>query len=285
MKSKIIQTILVCFFVIFSFFYTNKAVDFIKNIDPIMKEIKTNKEKYEIKSVNATITKDEIIPGYTGLKIDINKSYNQMKKMNKYNPNYLIYEESVPTITINNNYKKYIVAGNYLKNSVSLIFKINKDSKKIPEIYNYLENKNAVGTFFIDGVYIEKNKDIIYNLAEEAHEVEILSYNNELEEEKLTLTKNTLKNTINYEGKYCLTTEKKRETLDLCSKNHMYTIKPSFELNSFSDLKNNLESGVIIDVNLNRVNELNTIINYIRQKGYTIVSLEELLSEFRTTEK
>lgn len=277
--------ILVSSFVIFSFFYTNKAVEFIKNIDPIMKEIKTNKEKYEIKSVNAKVEDDEMTPGYSGLKVDITKSYNQMKKMNKYNPNYLVYEENNPKISINNIYDKYIVSGNYLKNSVALVFKVGKDANNVEEIYNYLENKNVVGTFFMDGVYIEKNKETVYKLADNFHEVEILSYNNHLDEEKLILIKNTLKNIINYEGSYCFIEEKNKDILNICSHNKMYTIIPTFKLNRFYDLKNNLESGAIIEVNNSRINELNTIINYIKQKGYNIISLEELLSEFRTTEK
>lgn len=285
MKKNFIQMILISIFVLFSFFYTNKAVEFVKNMDPLKKEIESKKSKYEIKSVDALINNDEIIPGYSGLSIDVNKSYIQMKKMNKYNSNYLIYEESLPTISLDGKYDKYIVKGNYLKESVALIFKINKDSQIVKQIYNSLEDKNAVGNFFIDGVYIENNKDIIYMLVDNYHEVEILNYNNKFDDEKLLLTKNTLKNIINYEGNYCLLDNKNQEILDICSNNKMYTVIPSFKLNSFGDLKNHLESGVMIEVNSNKISELSTIINYIKQKGYNIVTLSELLSENRTIEK
>lgn len=285
MKKNFIQMILVSIFVLFSFFYTNKAVEFVKNMDPLKKEIESKKSKYEIKSVDALINNDEIIPGYSGLSIDVNKSYIQMKKMNKYNSNYLIYEESLPTISLDGKYDKYIVKGNYLKESVALIFKINKDSQIVKQIYNSLEDKNVLGNFFIDGIYIENNKDIIYMLADNYHEVEILNYNNSYNNEKLLLTKNTLKNIINYEGNYCLLDNKNQEILDICSNNKMYTVIPSFKLNSFGDLKNQLESGVMIEVNSNKISELSTIINYIKQKGYNIVTLSELLSENRTIEK
>ena len=48
--------------VVFSFYYTDRAVDIIKRNDPIMKSILSEKEEYEVESVNAQIQDDTIIP-------------------------------------------------------------------------------------------------------------------------------------------------------------------------------------------------------------------------------
>ena len=48
--------------------------------------------------------------------------------------------------------------------------------------------------------------------------------------------------------------------------------------NSFSVVKNKLRGGSIIGLSNSRVN-LNTIINYIKQKGYNLVRLDTLLQE------
>lgn len=282
---RIVRISFIIILILFSFFYTNKSVEWLKNIDPIMKKIKSSKREYEIASVNAMIEDDTIVPGVSGINVDVDKSYSNMKKMNKYNPNYYAYTNSNPKVSIINNKDKYITKGNYLKNQVSLIFRITKDSKVLETIYSKLEEKDAIGTFFIDGVYLENNSDVIYSLVSDNHEVEILTYNYELNQDYINIMRNDLNKYINYRGEYCLLDVRNKEVLDLCKDNNMYTIIPTFVLNSFSDLKNSLESGVIIDVNSNKIGELTTIINYIRQKGYSIVSLQELLSENRTAEK
>ena len=284
MKS-IIKMILIILLVLFSFFYTSKSVEWLKNLDPIMKQIKTNRRSYETKSVNAIIDNDIITPGVSGIKVDVDKSYSNMKKMNKYNPNYYVYTTSNPDISMSSNKDKYIIKGNYLKNQVALIFKVSKESELVNYIYSKLEEKNIIGTFFIDGVYLKNDSNIIYDLAQDNHEIELLDYNGELNQEYMDVMRNNLKSIINYSGNYCLLNNKDKSILDLCSSNNMYTVIPTFVLNNFSDLRNNLESGVIIEVNNNRIKELSTIINYIKQKGYNIVSLQELLSENRTTEK
>ena len=50
----------------FSFFYTDKVINVINEQDPIMIKINEVKDKYNIPSINATTTKDTIIPGING---------------------------------------------------------------------------------------------------------------------------------------------------------------------------------------------------------------------------
>ena len=224
MKNKIIRMVTITLFAVFSFFYTHKTIKLLKDIDPIMKEIKKEKIKYEQPSKNAEIFNDEIIPGYSGIKVDTDKSYIQMKKMNKYNANYYIYKNVSPTISINNNYDKYITKGNYLKNEVSLIFPIKKESTLLQDIYQILENKNIYGTFFIDGIYIKEHNNEIYTLVDDGHEVEVLSYNNNNQKEDIDTARKELKNVINSQGNYCLTNTKDETILEICKNNNMYTV-------------------------------------------------------------
>ena len=56
----------------------------------------------------------------------------------------------------------------------------------------------------------------------------------------------------------------------------MHSILPTFSVSNFKDLKDNLESGAIIKINNNEIKELSTIINYIKQRGYSFKTLEEL---------
>ncbi len=101
MKKTIEYTLLISLFC-FSFFYTDKAVAVVKNLDPIIIKINENLNLYEKNSIDATIIDDEIIPGINGCKIDMNKSYYNMKKIKSYSSKLLIFNEIKPDISISN---------------------------------------------------------------------------------------------------------------------------------------------------------------------------------------
>jgi len=285
MKNKILRVLFISLIVVFSFFYTSKTVSFLKSINPIMKEIVKEKSKYEQPSINAKTINDEIIPGYNGISVNVDKSYTQMKKINKYNTNYYAYEISYPTLSIEDKYNKYITRGNYLKDSVAFLFRIEKENNTFIDIYKVLENKNVYGTFFIDGVFLKDNINDVITVTSDYHEIEVLSHNHSFNEEILVSSRNALQNVTNYSGKYCLTETKDDRVLNICKNNNMYTVVPTTVIKNFSDLKTNLESGSILEIKEDRIKELSTYINYVKQKGYNIITLEDLLSENRTTEK
>ena len=65
----------------FSFYYTEKVVDFVSMQDPIMKEILKNKDNFEIDAIDAYIDDDNIIPGVNGTVVDSKESFKKMKNM------------------------------------------------------------------------------------------------------------------------------------------------------------------------------------------------------------
>ena len=85
MKNKVYQILGVIVLMLFSFYYTDKSIDIIRQTDPIMREIKATNKKYRTKSVSAKVKGNTVIPGLNGVDIDYNKSYKKMKKYGKYN--------------------------------------------------------------------------------------------------------------------------------------------------------------------------------------------------------
>ena len=74
MIKKICKYMGVFSLVLFSFFYTDQAVNIVKRNDPIMKTIKEVSKNYEIDSVSAFVNNnDEIISGVNGFGVDIDK--------------------------------------------------------------------------------------------------------------------------------------------------------------------------------------------------------------------
>ena len=274
--------VLVCF----SFFYTDKAVEIVKRNDPVMKKILTISDSLKIDPINAIINDDEVISGLNGKKINIDKSYQNMKKLNMYKESMLVFDEILPEVSIN--YDKYVIKGNELKNEVALVFKVDSiDNIKL--INKVLTEKNTLATFFIDGNIVKDNMNLVLELAQDGYEIENLGYNGNYSSEKLTWTNNMIESLTNKKTNYCYTEFKDKNILELCSTNKMYTIKPTINTGNypFLTIKKNLESGSIISFDLSdkTLKELPSIISYISQKGYNIVSLEQLISENYSDEK
>lgn len=274
--------VLVCF----SFFYTDKAVEIVKRNDPVMKEILTISDSLKIDPINAIINDDEVISGLNGKKINIDKSYQNMKKLNIYKESMLVFDEILPEVSIN--YDKYVIKGNELKNEVALVFKVDSiDNIKL--INKVLTEKNTLATFFIDGNIVKDNMNLVLELAHDGYEIENLGYNGNYSSEKLTWTNNMIESLTNKKTNYCYTEFKDKNILELCSTNKMYTIKPTINTGNypFLTIKKNLESGSIISFDLSdkTLKELPSIISYISQKGYNIVNLEQLISENYSDEK
>jgi hypothetical protein len=277
MIKKITRVIFIGLLICFSFYYTEKCVDLVKYSDPIMKKIKTTQQEYKEEQINATIINDEIIPGYNGLSINLEDSYQAMKRLGDYNQDSLVFEEVNPDISITNNYDKYIVKGNYLKDTVGLVFELS-DTLDLDKVISVLDTKNTTATFITTNKYLEENGKTIYNLAKEDYEIEL----NVSSEKDLIFARNTLKNNINYSGEYCYLEEKNDNILKFCSNNKMHSVIPTFTISNFKNLKENLEGGAIIKIEENEIKELSTIINYIKQRGYSFETLTYLLSENRT---
>lgn len=272
----------------FSFYYTDKAVDIVKRNDPIMKSILANSENYSVDPMSAIINGDEITVGMNGKRVNIDKSYQNMKTINQYNEAMLVFDEVEPDISYKNEFDKYVVGGNHSKNQIALVFKVD-DSSYLNAVNRILLDKNVLGTFFMDGNVVENHMNQVLELVSNGYEIENLGYDGEYTLEKFGWTNNMISSLTNEDTKFCYTDYKNSNILDLCSNYHMYTIKPTVSVTNypFTTVKKELENGSIISFHLNdsTLKELPSIISYIKQKGYDLVTLEELISEHLVEEK
>ncbi len=271
------KKILIVILLLFSFFYTDKMINLIRYQDPLMKEIEKTKNKYLVEPVNATIKEDTIIPGKTGLEIDLDKTYTKMKQYGTYNESLTTLKEVKPTISIEDNYDKYVISGNKENKYVSLIFKVEKNTN-INKTLSILNEQNIKGTFFIDGIYLENNN--LENLL--SHQIELLSYNNSYDEITFSSSLSYLSYITNTSPKYCLEDDN-NSIINLCQKLKLHTIRPTIiiEKDPYKELKNNLSNSSIILIPINNYmyESLSTSILYLKSKGYEFKTLTELLSE------
>ena len=282
---KIVFILLLSFF---SFYYTNKTIDFIREADPIMKEIKHNRHKFDKKSINASVGDFYIIPGINGVLVDTKKSYSKMKRYGKYNENLLVFKEEEPAISLDDIYDRFIIGGNGENRKVALVFIIRRDDK-IDHLLDILSREDVRATFFMDGLFIENNQDLVKNLTKSSFEVELLSYNGRYQKKYFRYGLDLLEDITNIRPKYCYSSYSSEYILDLCNNLSMHTIIPNINPSNraYQVVKRKLVSGSIISLKNKDyiLDELTTIISYIRQKGYDLVSVEQLLSEKREEEE
>lgn len=267
---------------LFSFFFTEKTATTVKNQDPLMMEINEIKDSYKIDAVNTINTDTNFIPGMIGCEVDVQKSYNNLKRLGSFSSNLLIYKDILPDSMLKDNYDKYIIKGNKEKNTVSLIFKVHENSD-ISEIIDIIDYKKVKASFFMDGKYIENNVEQVKSLIKNGHEILNLGYDKKYDED-LIVWNNNLIERINYDNpKYCYLEKEDINILNLCSRNKMHTIIPNIIVkdNPLMEIKSKIEKGSLIsfDVNDTTLKQLNLVINYINQKGYKIDIVSKHLKE------
>lgn len=262
----------------FSFYYTDSAVEIVKRNDPIMKEITEVAKDYEESSQDAILINNNIIPGVSGVKVDIDRSYEKMKQYGSFDAGLLVFEEVTPTISTSNTYDKFIIKGNSSKQGISLIFKMNNTSY-IDEILTILKEKDVKANFMITEDILSGDIDVVEKIYLNGHSIELLSsdYANIKKANKI------LKSLTGNKAKYCYSEEDDKDIIEVCEKNKMHSIIPTIITSNFpyNDIKNNVTSGSMISLtnNVGTVRELSSIINYLNQKGYKILLLEDLLDE------
>ena len=264
----------------FSFFITEKTAIVVNDMDEIMIEIKANYKRYKSKAVDAIIEDNTIIPGICAKKVNINKSYKNMKSNGYYSDKLYIYDYTKPEISLSDNIDKYIIKGNSSKRMVSLIFKVESDDN-IDEILKIVNNYNIDVTFFIDTNWFTNNNDLIQELINDGHNIGILMDNySDADFEWMDMV---IKKINNQKNSFCYNKDNNDNNLEVCKLKNNYTVKPLeiSEKSPLLDIKQNLNSGSILSLDINsRVRkELSTIIIYIKSKGFSIENLENHLLE------
>lgn len=248
MKLKIFFTILLF---LFSVFYIIKAKLFLQENDQLMNEIKNVEKEYFLPSVDAFLGKDTMIPGLSGKKINLKKTYQKMKKINKFSPSLLVYDKIKPQKSINNNFDKIIISGNQTKKRISIILDINNEY-----LFSTL-NKICVS----NNIYVDILSNQRFNLNNTNFQ---------------SIINTNYLSFINYCLSYQIIINKE------CINNHKYTFLGHRINNYFlSQTKDILHNGIILVYQFNQLNyqDFNLVIKYLKNNNYEIVSLSKLIIE------
>ena len=242
----------------FSFFLTDFVTELAINSNPLMQSIKNNSNIYEVSSVNAYIEDNTIIPGIKGKKVNEMESYLNMKDFGVFNLNYLVYDNVIPDISLENNKDKIIISGNTNKRQVSILVKNNN------KIIDYNKNNNIQYSKLINKFENKNNYNEFIN---------ICSNNKEFNNLNILLNKNNLNKKIcilNYSN------------IEECKNNKYYIVKPNayFNNNNYINTLNEINNGSIIFIDDNTsIEKYKILLDYLSNKDIKIVYLSNLIEE------
>ncbi len=280
--KKFFQVVGMISLICVSFFVTEKTANVVKDADTIMIEIKKKNDSVAYDAIDATIDGNTIIPGISGKEVDIDKSYDKMKRYGSYLESLLEYKLVAPQVSLSKNYDKYIISGNPTKNMVTFIFLV-EESDDVEEVIKQLEKTNTPANFFLDGNWFEKNNSKVLELIEDGYEVGNLSYGRNYQDSSFVWMDTIIKKVGKQKNSYCYSEEENLQDLEVCALNRDHTIMPSIVIQNYpsKEVKEQLEPGSIIAFPINNtvIQELSTIIRYVESKGYKIVNLKEHLTE------
>jgi probable sporulation protein (polysaccharide deacetylase family) len=116
------------------------------------------------------------IPGYNGLVVDIEKTYEAALGAPRSSPIPFQYKEIPPKINLAQLGAHPIYRGNPNKRMVSFMINVAWGNEYIDPILETLRNKKVKATFFLDGSWLKSNIDVAKKIQAEGHELSNHAY-------------------------------------------------------------------------------------------------------------
>lgn len=153
-------------------------VDVSKMENELYKEIQEKSKQYDVPSEDAYIDRVwKKTPGRNGLKVNLEKSYDQMKKQNKFQESLLVYDQVPPKVSLEDLPASPIYRGHPDKMMVSFLINVSWGSEHLPDILEILKEHHIKATFFIEGKWAKENSEYVKMIAEQDHVVGNHAYN------------------------------------------------------------------------------------------------------------
>ena len=255
--KKYFKYFLFLVFTIFSFYYTDKVMELSEYNNVVLASINDYANNNDKNCIEGSIKKEGIILGLSGIKVDKDKSYSNMKGIG-FKEELIEYKKDNCILNKEDNLDKYIIKGNDYEDKISLVFDM--DNFKYYDYINDISNIEKITiNYLVNYQNIDKvNKNVLYktNINDIKKAKKIVPYF------------------------YCVKSND-YNIIDDCKKEKLNSIRIVNYINNdlLINTKKILNKGVIIFIKENNqnVNELGTTIKYIKSRGYKIVSIDELL--------
>ena len=141
-------------------------------VDPVAEELKKWAHKIERAPIDARIDRVwKAIPGLNGIKLDFSKSYQLALKQGKVNEDTLVLTQIPPAKQLSDLPPNPIYRGNPEKNMVSFMVNVAWGTENVPKLLDIFEQYQVKSTFFLDGTWLQKNKQVAQEIVNRGHEI------------------------------------------------------------------------------------------------------------------
>jgi probable sporulation protein (polysaccharide deacetylase family) len=155
----------------------NHSVVTSKQEDDLLIKIRSSAQKYEVKPQDARM--DSIwkaVPGYNGLKVDVNASYQEMREIGTFDEKRLVYHQVSPNKHLTDLEPAPLYRAHPDKPVVSLLINVAWGNEYLQDILATLKEQHVRATFFLEGRWTKSNPELAKMIVEEGHEIGNHSY-------------------------------------------------------------------------------------------------------------
>src|SRR5699024_9947865 len=108
-------------------------------------------------------------PGRNGKMVNVEKSYENMKKSSEFDASLLVFDEIEPEVSLKDLPASPIYRGHPEKEMVALMINVSGSTEYIPGIIKTLKKENVRATFFLEGKWAKENKEMVKMIHEQGH--------------------------------------------------------------------------------------------------------------------
>lgn len=153
-----------------------KSIPKVQN-DDLRKKIETTAAKLNAPPVDAVVDRVwKAIPGYNGLEIDVESTYQNALLLAPNEPVKYVYRQIAPKVSLNELGAQPIFRGNPAKPMVSLMINVAWGNQYIVPMLDILDEEKVKVTFFLDGSWLSKNPELAAEMLKRGHEMENHAY-------------------------------------------------------------------------------------------------------------
>ncbi|WP_191561694.1 polysaccharide deacetylase family protein [Metabacillus idriensis] len=155
----------------------NKDISAVQQGNQLYQTIAAKAKDYEKPAQDAHIhTVWKATPGYNGVTVDIDESYKRMKKSGTFDEKKLVYKQIKPNIHLADLPPAPIYRGHPDKEMVSFLINVAWGNEFVPVMLGVLEENKVKATFFIEGRWAKENPELVKKIKDSGHEIGNHSY-------------------------------------------------------------------------------------------------------------
>lgn len=148
-----------------------------KQKDALYSEIEEKAQEYEVAPQDARVDKVwKAQPGLNGLKVNVGKSYENMKKNGVFDEKKLVMDQVAPKVHLNDLPPSPVYRGHTEKQMATFLINVAWGNEHIPGMLETLKKHGVQATFFLEGRWVKENPSMAKMIVDAGHEVGNHSY-------------------------------------------------------------------------------------------------------------